>query len=60
MVERYRELLDLIQRFERDYEKFYDKGNKTAGIRLRKHMQELRIYAKKVRDEIQEIKKELD
>ena len=31
-----------------------DKGNKEAGIRLRKQMQTLRAFAKSVRDEVQE------
>ena len=56
-MDRYKELLELIQSFEKDYLKFYAKGNKAAGIRLRKHMQMLREYAKKVRSEVQEINK---
>ncbi len=55
-MDRYKQLVDMVKSYEKDYRKFYEKGNKTAGIRLRKHMQELRSYAKDIRDEVQEIK----
>ena len=53
-MEKYNELLALVQSFESDFHKFYDKGNKTAGVRLRKNMQTLRKFAKDVRVEVQE------
>jgi hypothetical protein len=53
-MNRYEELQALIRTFEKDFTKFYDKGNKEAGIRLRKNMQTLRAFAKAVRDEVQE------
>jgi hypothetical protein len=53
-MNRYEELQALIRTFEKDFTKFYDKGNKEAGIRLRKQMQTLRAFAKLVRDEVQE------
>ncbi|MBL7990373.1 MAG: histone H1 [Candidatus Kapabacteria bacterium] len=53
-MNRYEELQALIRTFEKDFTKFYDKGNKEAGIRLRKQMQTLRAFAKTVRDEVQE------
>lgn len=53
---RYEELQALIRTFEKDFTKFYEKGNKEAGIRLRKQMQTLRAFAKQVRDEVQERK----
>ena len=46
---RYAELLELVQSFEPDFKKFYEKENREAGIRLRKHMQELREFAQKMR-----------
>ena len=55
-MNRYEELQALINTFEKDFTKFYEKGNKEAGIRLRKHMQTLRAFAKQVRDEVQERK----
>ncbi|MCK5572009.1 MAG: hypothetical protein KAJ12_04585, partial [Bacteroidetes bacterium] len=39
-----------------DFEKFYEKGNKSAGTRVRKHMNELKRKAQDIRKEIQEIK----
>ena len=56
-MNRYNELLALVQSFESDFEKFYDKGNKSAGTRLRKHMNEIKKYAQDVRMEVQSIKK---
>lgn len=41
-----------MRRCERDFVKAYIKGNKEAGIRLRKQMQALRAFAKSVRDEV--------
>ena len=54
---RFQELLALVQSFESDFEKFYDKGNKSAGTRLRKHMNEIKKFAQDVRMEVQSIKK---
>jgi uncharacterized membrane protein (DUF106 family) len=59
-MDRYKQLQEMVESFEKDFRKFYEKGNKTAGIRLRKHMQQLRSYAREIRDEVQEIKKRWD
>ena len=40
-----------------DFEKFYIKGNKTAGTRIRKVMQLLRREAEQIRREVQDHKK---
>ncbi|MBN1447146.1 MAG: histone H1 [Bacteroidetes bacterium] len=56
-MSRYEELLTLVQSFEDDFQKFYEKKNKSAGTRLRKHMNELKKYAQDVRTEVQAIKK---
>ncbi len=55
-MSRFNELKDLLSGFEKDFEKFYVKGNKSAGTRVRKHMNELRRKAQEIRKEIQEIK----
>ena len=55
-MNRYKELQDLLATFEKDFEKFYDKGNKSAGTRLRKAMNELKRKAQDIRKEVQEIK----
>lgn len=56
-MERFRELVELVQSFEKDFEKFYLKGNKSAGTRVRKHMNDLKRKAQDIRNEIQSIKK---
>lgn len=55
-MNRLQELRDLLNTFEKDFIKFYEKGNKSAGTRVRKHMNELKRKAQDVRKEIQEIK----
>lgn len=42
-----------------DFEKFYIKGNKTAGTRIRKVMQLLRREAEQIRREVQDHKKSI-
>ncbi|MBE0644569.1 MAG: histone H1 [Bacteroidetes bacterium] len=56
-MSKYQELLDLVKTFEQDFEKFYVKSNKSAGTRLRKHMNELKKFAQDVRMEVQTLKK---
>jgi hypothetical protein len=58
-MNRYQELLDLIQTFQKDFEKFYLKGNKSAGTRVRKHMAALKRRAQEIRNEVQELKKKM-
>lgn len=55
-MSRFSELRDLLTTFEKDFIKFYEKGNKSAGTRVRKHMNELKRKAQDIRKEIQEIK----
>jgi cytochrome c556 len=50
------ELRNLLDTFEKDFVKFYDKGNKSAGTRVRKHMNDLKRKAQEIRKEVQEIK----
>ena len=52
----YSELVDLVHTFEKDFIKFYDKGNKSAGTRVRKAMNELKRKAQEIRKEVQEVK----
>lgn len=42
-----------------DFEKFFVKGNKTAGTRIRKVMQILRRNAEEIRKDVQEYKQNL-
>jgi hypothetical protein len=55
-MSRYDELLNHVQQLEDDFNKFYDKGNKAAGTRIRKGMQDLKKLAQDIRTEIQEKK----
>lgn len=55
-MSRFNELVELVQSFEKDFIKFYDKGNKSAGTRVRKAMNDLKRKAQDVRKEVQEIK----
>ncbi|MBP8975788.1 MAG: histone H1 [Bacteroidetes bacterium] len=55
-MDRYQELVDLIGTFKADFEKFYNKKNKSAGVRLRKDMALLKRKAQEIRNEVQEIK----
>ncbi len=56
-MEKFNELVGLVQSFEKDFEKFFMKGNKSAGTRVRKHMTELKRKAQEIRDAVQAIKK---
>jgi hypothetical protein len=47
---------DLVASAEGDVEKFFVKGNASAGTRVRKSMQELKALAQALRSEVQEKK----
>ena len=55
-MDRYEELMDLVKELETDFIKFYDKGNKASGTRVRKGMQDLKVFAQDVRAEVTRIK----
>jgi len=55
-MSRFKELQDMLVEYEKDFEKFYDKGNKSAGTRIRKAMNELKRKAQDIRKEVQEMK----
>ena len=55
-MEKYKSLKDLVVAIEEDFAKFYEKGNKAAGTRARKAMQDVKNYAQDIRKEIQERK----
>jgi hypothetical protein len=55
-MDRYQELLDLVATFKADFDKFYLKENKSAGVRLRKHMANLKKKAQEIRNEVQDVK----
>lgn len=55
-MSRFDDIKNVIEGVETDMTKFYEKGNKAAGTRARKGLQELRKLAQEVRLEIQDIK----
>lgn len=50
----YNQMLELLNEVEGDVQKYYDKGNKAAGTRVRKAMQSLKTLAQEQRVEISE------
>jgi hypothetical protein len=48
-MELFEQMVALIEAAGADADKFYDKGNKAAGVRLRKAMQEIKKVAQEVR-----------
>lgn len=55
-MSRYDEMQDLLEELKPDITKFYEKGNKAAGTRARKTLQEMKKKAQDIRMEIQEWK----
>lgn len=55
-MSRYDEMKNLLDQLEPDINKFYNKGNKAAGTRARKVLQEMKKKAQEIRLEIQEWK----
>lgn len=51
---------ELIKATEEDVDKFFVKGNKAAGTRIRKAMQDLKGLAQEMRLEVQNSKKEAE
>jgi hypothetical protein len=52
-MSRFKQLQDLVNSLEGDFEKFYDKSNNAAGTRVRKGMQEMKNLAQEIRLEVQ-------
>lgn len=46
----------MVAELEEDMTKFYDKGNKAAGTRARKQLQDLKKVSQEIRLEIQDMK----
>lgn len=55
-MEKYAKLKSLVISIEDDFSKFYEKGNKAAGTRARKAMQDIKVLAQDIRKEIQDMK----
>lgn len=55
-MQKFEELEKLVADAKEDARKFYQDGNKAAGTRVRKAMQEVKNLAQEIRLEIQERK----
>ena len=55
-MDKYQELLDLVESTKEDFGKFYDNGNNAAGTRVRGAMQKLKALAQDIRLDVQSIK----
>ena len=55
-MQKFEQLEQLVANTKEDARKFYQDGNKAAGTRVRKAMQELKSLAQEIRLEIQERK----
>lgn len=55
-MEKYNALAQLVITLEDDFKKFYEKGNKAAGTRVRGGMQRVKNLAQEIRSEVQDIK----
>lgn len=58
-MSRFTELKEFVESLEEDFSKFYEKGNKAAGTRVRKAMQDLKRKAQDIRVEVQDQKNEM-
>ena len=56
-MSKFSDLKDFVEGLEKDFSQFYEKGNKAAGTRIRKAMQDLKKHAQDIRVEVQEMKK---
>ena len=56
-MEIYNQIVALVEVAKEDIDKFYVKGNKSAGTRVRKHMQDLKALAQELRLDVQNSKK---
>ena len=53
-MDHYEKLKEMVSGLEQDFSDFYGKGNKAAGRRIRKAMQEMKGLAQTVRVDVQE------
>mmetsp|Transcript_10354 Transcript_10354/g.20876 ORF Transcript_10354/g.20876 Transcript_10354/m.20876 type:complete len:89 (+) Transcript_10354:238-504(+) len=44
-MEKFDQIKNCVDQIEKDAQKFFQNGNKAAGTRARKHLQELKLYA---------------
>ncbi len=57
-MENFNELKETLLALEEDAIKFYDKGNKAAGVRLRKGLQDIKSMSQTIRQDVSAKNKE--
>jgi hypothetical protein len=57
-MENYNKIIAVLEEARVDAEKFFEKGNKAAGTRVRKAMQDVKALAQAVRTQVSEKNKE--
>lgn len=55
-MEKFNQLKELLATIEADADKFYNKGSKVAGTRLRGGMQQIKALAQEIRNQVTELK----
>jgi hypothetical protein len=55
-MELYEQLKKLVTELEDDFSKFYEKGNKTAGTRVRKGCQDIKNLCQDIRVDVSDKK----
>jgi hypothetical protein len=55
-MEKFEQIKSLLEGVQGDIEKFYSKGNSSAGTRVRQAMQDLKKLAQDLRVEVQDKK----
>lgn len=58
-MDKFNEIKEIVLSVEQDVEKFYVKGNKSAAVRIRKAMQDIKNLAQEVRVHVQDTKNNL-
>lgn len=58
MTNPYSEIKKMVDEMEGDFQKFFEKGNKAAGTRVRKGLMDLRNRAQEIRKAVQDAKNE--
>lgn len=58
-MDKFNEIKSIVESVSSDVEKFYEKGNKAAAVRIRKAMQDIKNLAQELRVHVQETKNNL-
>lgn len=58
-MDKFNEIKAIVESVSTDVEKFYEKGNKAAAVRIRKAMQDIKNLSQELRVHVQETKNSL-